>query len=142
MFKNRLRTAGAIAAAVAATLSATATSAAAAPKPISEPAMTIAVDSTWCVDGAFCVFENSGYTGSAFRSGYDTPNVGSLMNDKMTSLWNRTNKYVCLYRSSWYNDRMIPVGQGAIFPGQSIPNVNPDANDQLTSFRFSTSYNC
>ncbi|MFD5157512.1 peptidase inhibitor family I36 protein [Streptomyces hawaiiensis] len=107
-----------------------------------EGEVTALVDYTWCVDDAFCIFENTGYTGSAFRSGYDTPNVGEVMNDKMTSLWNRTDKYVCLYRDSWYRNHMLPLAQIAIGPGQSMANVNRNENDVLTSFRFSDSYAC
>ncbi|MFC8392605.1 peptidase inhibitor family I36 protein [Streptomyces sp. NPDC057238] len=61
-----------------------------------------------------------------------TPNVGSCMNDRTTSFWNRRNRVVCLYRHENHTDDL-----GCYEPGASSAAMQIH-NDQLTSFRFAS----
>jgi hypothetical protein len=89
-----------------------------------------------CVPNAFCIWGDSNYTGRWFLSGYSTPNVGPFINDHMTSYWNRTSKYVCVYEVVDYQHPMVVQGIAKIPPGHYSPNVNPFANDKLSSFKL------
>jgi hypothetical protein len=83
-----------------------------------------------CPSGHFCVWQHSSYEGRFFSSDRDTPNVGSYMNDRTTSVWNRSNRTVCMYRNQNYDYPM-----GCYLPGGSSAAL-PIHNDTLTSFRF------
>ncbi|MER6912743.1 peptidase inhibitor family I36 protein [Streptomyces sp. NPDC000594] len=83
-----------------------------------------------CPAGEFCIWENSSYTGRFAHSRHPVPNVGSYMNDKMTSYWNRTDNWVSLYIVEDFQSCFESVP-----PGGSSAAVNPHYNDHLTSFR-------
>ncbi|MEW2079997.1 peptidase inhibitor family I36 protein [Streptomyces sp. NPDC012403] len=83
-----------------------------------------------CPSGHFCIWQHSSYEGRFFSSTHDTPNVGKDMNDRTTSVWNRTNRTVCMYRHENYGYDM-----GCYGPGGSTAAL-PIHNDELTSFRF------
>ncbi|MFF5157762.1 peptidase inhibitor family I36 protein [Streptomyces sp. NPDC000348] len=85
-----------------------------------------------CPSGHFCVWQHSSYEGRFFSSDRDTPNVGSHMNDRTTSFWNRSSRVVCLYRHENYGYDL-----GCYAPGASSAALQIH-NDQLTSFRFSS----
>ncbi|MFI5572498.1 peptidase inhibitor family I36 protein [Streptomyces sp. NPDC051740] len=85
-----------------------------------------------CPSGHFCVWQHSSYEGRFFSSNRDTPNVGSYMNDRTTSFWNRSNRVVCLYRHENYGDDL-----GCYEPGASSAAMQIH-NDQLTGFRFAS----
>ncbi|MDG9703260.1 peptidase inhibitor family I36 protein [Streptomyces sp. DH37] len=83
-----------------------------------------------CPEGAFCVWEHSGYEGRFAYSTGAQPNIGSYMNDRMTSYWNRTNEYISVYNHQSYGSCMLVVP-----PGGSDAVVDPALNDRMTSFR-------
>ncbi|MFE6358554.1 peptidase inhibitor family I36 protein [Streptomyces sp. NPDC057806] len=133
------RTAGTLAAAsVISLFTITGPSAAASPLAQVAPADGISSISATsdCVPNAFCIWGDSNYTGRWFLSGYSTPNVGPFINDHMTSYWNRTSKYVCVYEAIDYQYPMVVEGIAKIPPGHYSPNVNPFANDKLSSFKL------
>ncbi|MCW8100331.1 peptidase inhibitor family I36 protein [Streptomyces tauricus] len=84
-----------------------------------------------CPSGHFCVWQHSSYEGRFFSGTRDTPNVGKDMNDRTTSVWNRTNRTVCMYRHENYGYNM-----GCYGPGGSVAALPIPHNDSLTSFRF------
>ncbi|MFF1439323.1 peptidase inhibitor family I36 protein [Streptomyces sp. NPDC058295] len=59
-----------------------------------------------------------------------TPHAGSYMNDRTTSLRNRTNRTVCMDRHENYSYDMGCYGVGG------STGVLPIHNDELTSFRL------
>ncbi|MCP3759625.1 peptidase inhibitor family I36 protein [Streptomyces sp. TBY4] len=76
-------------------------------------AATPAAETPWrnCEVGEFCVYEHdNGYGGAAyFRSG--TNNLGDYrLNDKVSSVWNRTGKTVCTYVDTNKQGSTWPVG--------------------------------
>lgn len=83
-----------------------------------------------CPSGHFCIWQHSSYEGRFFSSDRDTPNVGSYMNDRTTSYWNRSGRDVCLFRHQNYGDYLGCYRAGASSAAMQINN------DQLTSFRF------
>ncbi|WP_158239693.1 peptidase inhibitor family I36 protein [Streptomyces carminius] len=82
-----------------------------------------------CPKGHFCVWQNNGYEGRFFSSPHDVPNIGSYMNDRTTSVWNRTDHTVCMYRDQNYGYPMGCYGSGG-----SVSAL-PIHNDELTSFK-------
>ncbi|WP_354006135.1 peptidase inhibitor family I36 protein [Streptomyces sp. NBC_00568] len=97
------------------------------------------VDVNWCQENAFCIWENSGYNGRAFQSGYSTPSLTDNMNNRMTSYWNRTRFWVCLYEYPNYVQRLDIPGFKGVAPYSSSSNVGFTANDHLSSFKFAFS---
>ncbi|MGW4233356.1 peptidase inhibitor family I36 protein [Streptomyces sp. NPDC004980] len=83
-----------------------------------------------CQAGQFCIWENSSYQGLFASSQYDKPNVGSAMNDRTTSFWNRTDHTVCMYQDS--NFAGIPFACAAA--GSSSAALTSH-NDALTGFK-------
>lgn len=72
-----------------------------------------AAETPWrnCEVGEFCVYEHdNGYGGAAyFRSG--TNNLGDYrLNDKVSSVWNRTGRTVCTYLDTNKQGSTWPVG--------------------------------
>ncbi|MFF9488404.1 peptidase inhibitor family I36 protein [Streptomyces sp. NPDC014676] len=85
-----------------------------------------------CPSGHFCVWQHSSHGGRFFSDNRDTPDVGSYMNDRTTSFWNRSNRAVCPYRHENYGDDLGSYGPGAASAAMRIHN------DQLTGFRFAS----
>jgi hypothetical protein len=83
-----------------------------------------------CPSGHFCVWQHSSYEGRFFSNSTSTLNVGSYMNDRTTSVWNRSDRTVCMYRHENYGYPM-----GCYKAGGSTAAL-PIHNDELTSFRF------
>ncbi|MFD9053380.1 peptidase inhibitor family I36 protein [Streptomyces zaomyceticus] len=84
-----------------------------------------------CLPGQFCIWEHSRYEGRFMSSAGDVSYVGSAMNDKMTSLWNRSNRVVCMFRDGDYRNIGLCVA-----PNGSSAAVPMD-NDSLSSFKRS-----
>jgi hypothetical protein len=64
-----------------------------------------------CEVGEFCVYaDDNGYGDAAyFRSG--TNNLGDYgLNDRVSSVWNRTGKTVCTYLDTYKQGSTWPVG--------------------------------
>ncbi|MDG9704135.1 peptidase inhibitor family I36 protein [Streptomyces sp. DH37] len=83
-----------------------------------------------CPSGHFCVWQHNSYEGRFFSSSTSTPNIGDYMNDRTTSVWNRSDRTVCMYRHENYGYPM-----GCYKAGGSTAAL-PIHNDELTSFRF------
>ncbi|MFJ2261538.1 peptidase inhibitor family I36 protein [Streptomyces sp. NPDC087844] len=91
---------------------------------------TAQAGSSQCKAGQFCIWENSSYQGMFASSQYDKSNVGSAMNDRTTSFWNRTDHTVCMYENS--NFQGEPFACTAA--GSSSPALK-SRNDTLTGFK-------
>lgn len=80
---------------------------------LTAPAAAATAETPWrnCEVGEFCVYEHdNGYGGAAyFRNGTD--NLGDYgLNDKVSSVWNRTGKTVCTYLDAYKQGSTWPVG--------------------------------
>lgn len=59
---------------------------------------TAAADYNACQAGKVCLFDGHDGTGDVLQlDGVDNPNVGQAWNDRAGSLWNRTDKNVCVW---------------------------------------------
>ncbi|MEU5098585.1 peptidase inhibitor family I36 protein [Streptomyces sp. NPDC020996] len=89
-----------------------------------------AAASSDCQPGWFCMWDDSSYRGRWLSSpAQNVSNVGTYMNDRMTSYWNRTDQWITVYYDSGYRGCLF-----AIPPGGSDAAVDPDLNDRVTSF--------
>ena len=88
-----------------------------------------------CQDGNVCLFEKMGYEGDLFQT--TNPTVfdlrdGTNMNDRTTSIWNRTKSYICFYA-----DPDGPHGTNHMLvkldPGGSNPYIGKDASDRISA---------
>ncbi|GAB7192066.1 hypothetical protein NUM3379_27750 [Kineococcus sp. NUM-3379] len=84
-----------------------------------------------CSPGQFCFWSDSRYNGSFSGDFGSNSNIGSALNDSMTSYWNRTNKWVAVYEHGAFRNCMISIP-----PGGSSANVSHVFNDRMTSFRI------
>lgn len=84
-----------------------------------------------CPENRFCIWEHSSYEGMFASYGGSNSNIGSTMNDRMTSYWNRTDQWVSVYDHSNYGACMLVIP-----PGGSDPAVSSQFNDKMTSLRF------
>ncbi|MER5199766.1 peptidase inhibitor family I36 protein [Streptomyces sp. NPDC002755] len=91
---------------------------------------TAQADFSQCKAGQFCIWEHSSYQGMFASSQYDKPNVGSAMNDRTTSFWNRTDHLVCLCEHG--NFQGVPFA--CVFPNSSSAAME-SFNDRLTGFK-------
>ncbi|WP_242895166.1 peptidase inhibitor family I36 protein [Actinomadura litoris] len=83
-----------------------------------------------CPNGSVCVWEHSNYNGRFLSGGTTVGNVGSAINDKTTSLWNRTGTVVCFFEHTNSGGRAVYVTG----PGDSSANVGNSANDKISSW--------
>ncbi|WP_405392559.1 peptidase inhibitor family I36 protein [Streptomyces sp. NBC_01102] len=79
-----------------------------------------------CPPGHFCIWQHSIYEGRFFSSPNSRPNVGSYMNDRTSSVWNRTSRTVCMNRHEGMR----------CYRADGSTGVMPIHNDQLTSFQL------
>ncbi|MEU9337339.1 peptidase inhibitor family I36 protein [Streptomyces sp. NPDC048290] len=84
-----------------------------------------------CPGNSVCVWDNSNYDGAFVVGGVNLANVGSTMNDRTTSIWNRTGSQICFYQHSNYGGELLAI----VAPGDSRPNVGDAANDRISSWR-------
>lgn len=85
-----------------------------------------------CPKRYVCVWDNSNYEGRfVFDPGTERPNVGEFMNDRTTSLRNRTGSHVCFYQNSEGKGSLL----ARVSPGESRPNIGPTANDRISSWK-------
>jgi hypothetical protein len=96
----------------------------------------------FCKKGSFCIFEDVNYGGDAISQvkRKNRPNVGKFMNDRASSLWNRTNHLICVYQDANYGGH-----RRAILPGDSHHDLNNDyfsqdhsgspMNDRISSWK-------
>ncbi|MDQ0813123.1 hypothetical protein QFZ63_004837 [Streptomyces sp. B3I7] len=64
---------------------------------------TAAADWNSCQAGKVCLYDGNNGTGDVLQlNGVDNPNVGSAWNDRAGSVWNRTDKYVCVWTDAKY----------------------------------------
>ncbi|GAA3903120.1 hypothetical protein GCM10023084_64490 [Streptomyces lacrimifluminis] len=64
---------------------------------------TAAADYNACQAGKVCLFDGHDGTGDVLQlDGVDNPNVGQAWNDRAGSLWNRTDKNVCVWTDANY----------------------------------------
>lgn len=83
-----------------------------------------------CPDDHVCFWEDSNYQGGYWFSNYSIPNV-DWFNDKMTSVWNRTNCTIVLFEDADGGGKFRYV-----WAGQSYPAVefDKDFNDKMSSY--------
>jgi Peptidase inhibitor family I36 len=70
-----------------------------------------------CFANYFCVWENPNYSGKWIRQigngdSVNRSNVGSFLNDQISSLWNRSGGMVCVYENSNYGGAIFRVKDG------------------------------
>jgi hypothetical protein len=86
----------------------------------------------FCKKGTFCIFDNPNYKGDGIRDGVRRTNVGDFMNDRATSLWNRTGHKVCVYQNAYFDG-----AYRAIKPGESHHDLRNDYFTDEECGRFS-----
>lgn len=79
-----------------------------------------------------CLFENLGYSGRWVGFPSETANVGDYINDRTSSVVNRSDRIVCFFKDANYQGDLVFV----IPPNTSTYYVGDGANDRITSFRF------
>lgn len=85
-----------------------------------------------CPNKYVCVWGDSNYEGRfLFVPGTKRSNVGDHINDRATSLRNRTGSQICFYDNSNYGGSLL----ARVGPGESRANIGPTANDRITSWR-------
>lgn len=88
-----------------------------------------------CRLGYVCLWQHNSYNGRIFmvRMDENIPNIGSYadMNDRTTSIWNRTTRNVEFFQDSNYRGYLFTFG-----PFHSSAAIQPQHNDRITSFRF------
>lgn len=78
-----------------------------------------------CPAGQVCAWEHSGGNG-AVENGGTTHNIAGYMNEKASSMWNRSNTMICLHRS---DGRYMLLGPGE---WRDIPAW---MNDKITEWK-------
>ncbi|MFE6777534.1 peptidase inhibitor family I36 protein [Streptomyces sp. NPDC057702] len=95
------------------------------------PASATPPDYRDCTGNSVCVWDNSNYDGGFLAGGVNVPNVGKAMNDRTTSLWNRSGSRICFYQHSNYGGELL----ANVGPGESRPNIGSHANDRISSWK-------
>jgi hypothetical protein len=89
-----------------------------------------------CPSGYFCVWEHADGTGHWARFQTGSPDLrvpigGSVFNDKISSVWNRTSRIWCLYENIGYGGAGLRIGvnwRGPLGPGYNF-------NDRVSSLK-------
>ena len=86
----------------------------------------------WCANGTVCLFSDKNYNGDAIGTNSDTPNIGNFMNDRTSSIINKTGETWCFYQDDLYRNKVTQLA-----PGESRANLGGGlfTNDSITSFR-------
>jgi hypothetical protein len=132
---RRAATLGLLAGAMALGMAPSGTAVAETDPPVSVAALGNAI----CDAGEWCVFRDANRSGPAkdFLRGVDATNynhhrfpiVGGNVNDSVTSVWNRTNCSVRIFRNAQFNAAGITVPPGRTFN----MSITPVGNDQASS---------
>lgn len=70
---------------------------------LAAPGTAAAADWNACQAGKVCLFDGHDGTGDILQlDGVDNRNVGQAWNDRASSVWNRTDKYMCV----WTHDNL------------------------------------
>ncbi len=71
-----------------------------------------------CLPNSFCMWDDSSYRGRYIVSpAQNISNVGTDMNDRMTSYWNRTDQWITVYGA-----RLLSWVHGANAPSRPAPH--------------------
>ncbi|MEU1737395.1 peptidase inhibitor family I36 protein [Streptosporangium sp. NPDC020145] len=95
------------------------------------PAQAKTMDWDACPAGYVCLYGDTYGRGRYSNApGTERANVGSHINDLTSSIWNRTDTYVCFYEHSDYGGRRL-IG---VNPNSWVDNVGSSANDKISSY--------
>ncbi|WP_189113119.1 peptidase inhibitor family I36 protein [Pilimelia terevasa] len=86
-----------------------------------------------CPDSYVCLWDDGNYAGRyRFQPEHDAfvSWIGSAMNDRTTSIWNRTGSRVCFYDHVNYQGELLCLDGGG-----ANPNVGAELNDRISSFQ-------
>ncbi|MFI2209258.1 peptidase inhibitor family I36 protein [Streptomyces sp. NPDC020141] len=97
---------------------------------VATPASAAPADWRDCPANSVCVWDHSNYEGAFLAGGVNVSNVGGTMNDRTTSLWNRSGSRICFYQHSNYGGEVLAI----VAPGESRPNIGAHANDRVSSW--------
>ncbi|GAB7192065.1 hypothetical protein NUM3379_27740 [Kineococcus sp. NUM-3379] len=101
------------------------------------PAAPASAHYSQCPPGKMCLWEHTGYEGRFQAFDGTSHNIGSHMNDRTTSIWNRTNQRVSVYLDSGFGTCLLSLA-----PGSSVYNLNSWHNDRITSIRVDDGTGC
>ena len=103
-------------------------------------ALAVPASAHWsqCPAGSICLWEHTGYQGrmQAFQGA--SVNIGGYMNDRTTSVWNRSSQAVSFYRDSHHGGLCL----FSLSAGGSKANLPRGANDNVTSLRAGVDPHC
>jgi hypothetical protein len=94
--------------------------------------------SSSCKDTYFCVWEHSNYGGSFMGSRMslnDYTRYSTVLNDQVSSLWNRTASGVGIYTDANYGGSRMCIPSGYIFENLNVPAYQT-FNDSISSHKF------
>ncbi|MFE4592184.1 peptidase inhibitor family I36 protein [Streptomyces laurentii] len=67
-----------------------------------------------CMSGMVCLYDGHDNTGDMVQLfPVDTPNIGWTWNDRVSSVWNRSNDQVCIWTDVDYNGYHFSIPAGA-----------------------------
>ncbi|MEU9593786.1 peptidase inhibitor family I36 protein [Streptomyces sp. NPDC048193] len=67
-----------------------------------------------CSAGKVCLFDGHDNTGDVLQlDPVDTPNIGWAWNDRASSVWNRSDKFVCIWTDADYYGYWFSIPPGA-----------------------------
>src|SRR4051812_6129340 len=98
---------------------------------------TASADYNACAPGKICLFDGHDGAGDVLQlDPVYNPNVGQAWNDRASSVWNRSNLYVCVWRDASYKgDNWI------IAPGQK-QELLFDWDNVVTSVEVEDGFGC
>ncbi|MER7487614.1 peptidase inhibitor family I36 protein [Streptomyces sp. NPDC126497] len=67
-----------------------------------------------CREGMVCFFDGHNLTGDIVQLyPVNTPYIGSVWNDRASSVWNRSGDELCIWTDAGYNGIFFPIAPGA-----------------------------
>ncbi|GAB7192064.1 hypothetical protein NUM3379_27730 [Kineococcus sp. NUM-3379] len=95
------------------------------------PATPAAAHYSQCPPGKICLWDDTGYNGRFQAFDGSTGNIGAHMNDRTTSIWNRTGTVVHFQEDA---DNISCIW--TLPPGGSTWNLPPRQNDEITAIQL------
>lgn len=87
-----------------------------------------------CPPGKICLWDDTGYEGRFQAFDGPTANIGAYMNDRTTSIWNRSNWQVHFHRNA-----DVFSCTWSLPPGGSTWNLPSHVNDRITGISVNNS---
>ncbi|WP_408056200.1 peptidase inhibitor family I36 protein [Streptomyces ureilyticus] len=90
-----------------------------------------AADAEDCPKGDVCIWGDSNFEGQyVFTPQTTRSDVGDYMRDKVTSIWNRSDRQIYLWTEQGFTGRLM----GYLPPGEWVANFSSSNNDRLSSW--------